>query len=71
MSVWRNNPDLIARLTAAQNHPANIRQDIMTFAGFCDSREELLAHVERAEARVDAALGAAAEPRIASRRRAA
>lgn len=64
MSVWRNNPDLIARLTAAQNHPANIRQDIMYFAGFCDSRAELLDHVERAEARVDAAIVAAAAPRI-------
>lgn len=26
--------------------------DIMTFAGFCDSRDELLAHVARYEAQV-------------------
>jgi hypothetical protein len=49
MSIWKANPDLMARLAAAQNHPANIDQDIMTFAGFCDSREELLAHVVRYE----------------------
>lgn len=49
MSIWKANPDLMARLTAAQNHEANLGQDIMTFAGFCDSREELLAHVARYE----------------------
>jgi hypothetical protein len=49
MSTWKANPDLMARLTAAQNHPANISQDIMTFAGFCDSRTELMAHVVRYE----------------------
>jgi hypothetical protein len=49
MSIWKANPDLMARLTKAQNDPANINQDIMTFAGFCDSREELMAHVVRYE----------------------
>lgn len=51
MSTWRANPDLMTRLTTAQNHQANINQDIMTFAGMCDTREELLAHVERYEER--------------------
>lgn len=50
MSVWQANPDLMARLTRAQNHPANVRSDIVTFAGFCDSRDELARHVERYEA---------------------
>lgn len=50
VSVWRANPDLMARLTKAQNHKANINIDIMTFAGWCDSRDELLLHVERYEA---------------------
>jgi hypothetical protein len=46
---WKQAPDLMARLTAAQNHPANVAQDIMTFAGFCASRAELEAHVVRYE----------------------
>ena len=49
MRPWKAHPDLIARLTEAQNHEANISQDIMTFAGFCDTREELLVHVVRYE----------------------
>lgn len=49
MPTWKANPDLMARLTTAQNHPANITQDIMSFAGFCDSRAELMAHVVRYE----------------------
>ncbi|MGA0595165.1 hypothetical protein [Enterovirga sp. CN4-39] len=48
---WKTETDLMARLTRAQNHPANISQDIMTWAGFCDSRAELEAHVTRYEAR--------------------
>ena len=50
LPVWKANPDLIARLTKAQNHPANAFIDIMTIAGFFASRAELLAHVERYEA---------------------
>jgi len=50
MAVWRDNPDLMARLNAAQNHPANINIDIVTFAGMCDSRAELERHVVRYEA---------------------
>lgn len=49
LSIWRQCPDLMVRLTAAQNHPANIRIDIMTFAGMCATREELERHVERYE----------------------
>lgn len=48
-ATWKNNPDLMSRLRAAQNHPANINGDVMTFAGFCDSRHELEAHVESCE----------------------
>jgi hypothetical protein len=47
--TWKAAPDLMARLTAAQNHPANLSQDIVTFAGFCESRAELEAHVARYE----------------------
>lgn len=46
---WKDAPDLMARLTTAQNHEANINQDIMTWAGLCDSRQELEAHVVRNE----------------------
>jgi hypothetical protein len=46
---WRDAPDLMDRLRDAQNHPRNCAIDIMTFAGMCDSRPELLAHVERYE----------------------
>lgn len=49
MAIWNENKDLMDRLARAQNHPANINQDIMTFAGFCDTREELERHVERYE----------------------
>lgn len=48
---WKQAPDLIERLTAAQNAlVAPI--DIMTFAGFCDSREQLEKHVTYYEQRV-------------------
>jgi len=49
--MWKQNPDLMARLTSAQNHEANINQDIMTFVAFFNTREELLRHVERYEDR--------------------
>ena len=45
MSVWKANPDLMIRLQAAQNRPVNDIIDIMTFAGWCDTREELERHV--------------------------
>ena len=48
---WKDAPDLMARLSEAQNHCANINQDIMTFAGFCNSRDELEGHVCRYEIR--------------------
>jgi len=44
MSTWRQNPDLMARLTAAQN-ALERPIDIMTFAGMCSTREELERHV--------------------------
>ena len=46
---WKNEPELMARLTTAQNHPANVNQDIMTYAGWCGSCEALEAHVIRYE----------------------
>lgn len=48
---WKDAPDLMDALSKAQNHPANINQDIMTFAGFMASRDELELHVARAEIR--------------------
>ena len=44
---WRDAPDLMRRLEAAQNR--HDTQDIVTFAGFCDSRDELERHVARYE----------------------
>jgi uncharacterized protein YicC (UPF0701 family) len=49
--AWKQCPDLMARLSDAQNHEANINQDIMTWAGFCDTREELERHVAHYEER--------------------
>jgi hypothetical protein len=41
---WRDEPEMIDRLTRAQNGiRANV--DVMTFAGLCESREQLEAHV--------------------------
>jgi hypothetical protein len=51
---WKQEPELMDRLSSAQNSPKNQNIDIMTFAGMCDSREELLRHVERYEARAAA-----------------
>ena len=51
MCSWKENPDLMTRLIAAQNSPAHADQDILTFAAFCDDRTELLAHVEHCERR--------------------
>jgi hypothetical protein len=48
---WKDAPDLMARLSRTQNHPANENQDIMTFAGMCSSEDELLRHVEHYEDR--------------------
>lgn len=48
---WRDNPDLMARLTTAQNSPALAHQDVMTFAGWAGSREALEKHVLACEER--------------------
>ncbi len=48
MSTWQKNPDLMERLIRAQNALAT-PIDIVSFAGMCDSREELEAHVLRYE----------------------
>lgn len=48
MAVWKQNPDLMDRLGAAQN-ALRTPIDIMTFAGMCDSRDELERHVVRYE----------------------
>lgn len=47
---WIQEPDLMGRLIAAQNHPGNVNRDVMTFAGFCDDRAELERHVVACEA---------------------
>ena len=49
--TWKDAPDLMADLVKAQNSPANIDQDIMSFAGMCESREELAVYVARYEIR--------------------
>lgn len=41
-------PDLMERLISAQNH-LRAPIDIVTFAGFCDSREELETHIRHYE----------------------
>lgn len=51
---WKDEPELMARLIEAQNHPANLMIDIMTFAGFCASRDMLNTHVIRYEQKVAA-----------------
>lgn len=53
MSTWQTNPDLMTRLTQAQN-ALRTPIDIMTFAAFCDTREELERHVVRYEEQVAA-----------------
>lgn len=47
LPVWRIETDLMERLTKAQNR--NTNTDIMTFAGFMDTREELEAYVIQKE----------------------
>ena len=45
--TWKNEPDLMARLIAAQNK--NDHQDILTIVGFFSSRQQLEQHVLRNE----------------------
>jgi hypothetical protein len=49
--TWRNEKDLMDRLRVALNEIAlaGIPVDVMTFAGFCDSRSELERHVVHCE----------------------
>lgn len=49
---WRDAPDLMDRLVRCQNHPSNTTTDILTIAGFFDSREELQRHVDFCEATI-------------------
>lgn len=53
MSVVKNNEDLMRRLVRAQN-ALTAPIDIMSWAAFCDTREELEAHVVRYELEVAA-----------------
>jgi hypothetical protein len=48
---WKDAPDLMDRLSRAQN-ALRTPIDIMTIAGFFGGRDELLRHVEHYEARV-------------------
>jgi hypothetical protein len=50
---WKQSPDLMARLTKAQN-ALRTPIDIMTYAGWCETEAALKAHVERYEAEVAA-----------------
>lgn len=52
MAIWKNHPDLMERLYEAQNHEANINQDIVTFCAFFETRAELERHVLHYENRV-------------------
>ncbi len=47
---WKDYPELMARLSSAQNEGRNLTRDVMTFAGFCESAEALERHVEACEA---------------------
>jgi len=51
-TIWRDCPDLMARLEEAQNSPALEHVDVMTFAAMCDTRDDLTRHVENCEQRV-------------------
>lgn len=53
--TWKQSPELMARLSKAQNAPANSHVDVMTFAGMCESEAELARHVEYYESRAVAA----------------
>lgn len=46
---WKDAPELIQALTRAQNSPCNENRDILSFAGFMESREELELYVARHE----------------------
>jgi hypothetical protein len=63
VAVWRACPELMERLNAAQN-ALRAPVDIVTFAGMCETREELEAHVRRYEDQneEDAARAANPEP---------
>jgi hypothetical protein len=41
----------VKRLSKAQNHPANVTQDIMTFTAFFTTNEELERHIKYYEDR--------------------
>lgn len=51
MPVWKQAPDLMAALASVQNHPRFENVDVMTFAGMCDTVEELARHVIACENR--------------------
>lgn len=49
MSIWRQNSDLMDRLAKVQNHKNNYHVDIMTFAAFMKTKEELENYVKNHE----------------------
>ena len=51
--TWKANPDLMERLTKAQNNPVHEHIDVLSWAGMCDDRAELLRHVEYCESRAE------------------
>jgi len=50
--TWKDAPDLMDALARTQNSPLNANQDIMSFASFMESRDELEVYVARHEIRV-------------------
>ncbi len=62
MFTWKDAPDLMSRLVVAQNS-IHAPIDIVSFAGFCNSRAELEAHVVRYEARAAADAAKVTQPR--------
>lgn len=50
---WKQSPELMARLTKAQNN-LHTPIDILTFAGWCETEAALQSHVEYYEAQVAA-----------------
>lgn len=46
MAISAERQDLYQALAQVQNHPANVNQDIMTFAGFMTD-DEIRAHLDR------------------------
>jgi hypothetical protein len=65
---WKDAPDLMDALGHTQNAPCNCNIDIMTFAGFCTTREQLETHVRHYEQRETDAMMASIAHKTKTRR---